>query len=120
VLVALVAAALASGCVIFPHGAYWPSYDEHLAASSAEGGSAAAAPGGRPARRRTPAERASLQKAVTRRWSNDALAQSARNMDGRAGRWVYTDAARAVAWFYVDRVAYRLSLIHISEPTRPY
>ena len=108
VLVALVAAACASGCVIFPHGAYWPSYDEHLAAaSSAEGGSAAAAPGGRPARRRTPAERASLQKAVTRRWSNDALAQSARNMDGRAGRWVYTDAARAVAWFYVDRVAYR-------------
>jgi len=107
-LLALLSAALASGCAIFPHGAYWPSHDRHLRAPSpAEGAPhSATSPDVAPARE-TPAERAALQNAVARRWSNDGLAESAREMDAAAGRWGYAEALRAVVWFYVDDIAYR-------------
>ena len=60
-----------------------------------------------PLARETGAARAARQNAVTRRWSNDGLAESAREMEPAAGRWAYAEALRAVVWFYVDDVAYR-------------
>ncbi len=102
-LLVLLVTALFPGCAIFPHGAYWSSYESHLTERAPD---SAALPAALTARE-TPAERATLQKAVTRRWSNDGLAQSARDMDARAGRWVYGDAMRTVVWFYVDPVTYR-------------
>ena len=102
VLVLLVTA-LFPGCAVFPHGAYWSSYESRLTERAPD---SAALPAALMARE-TPAERATLQKAVTRRWSNDGLAESARDMDARAGRWVYADAMRTVVWFYVDPVTYR-------------
>ena len=52
------------------------------------------------------ARRADLQADITRRWSNDDLARSARAMDGAAGRAVYADALQTVDWFYVDPMPY--------------
>jgi len=106
-LLTLAAATLASGCTIFPQGAYWPSHDRHLAAPVKDEGATDAAAPHTVAARRTPAHGARLQKAIARRWSDDGLARSARDMDARAGRWVYADAMRALVWFYVDHVAYR-------------
>ncbi|KPK46031.1 MAG: hypothetical protein AMK72_10265 [Planctomycetes bacterium SM23_25] len=107
-LLALLVSALCCGCVVFPHGAYWPSHDDHLSAPPRADGAPDSDLSRRlPPAHETPAERDALQKAVTRRWSNDGLAESARHMDARAGQWVYADAMRAVVWFYVDPVAYR-------------
>lgn len=106
-VLALLVAALSCGCAAFPHGAYWPSYESRLTErAAAERGPDSATSRDLLAACETPAERATLQKAVTRRWSNDGLAESARNMDARAGRWVYADAMRTVVWFYVDPVTY--------------
>jgi len=107
-LVALAAAALSAGCVVFPHGAYWPRYESRLAedAPSGQGRSAGAAPDWSDTQR-AEALRGRLRAAVARRWSNEALAESARQMDAAAGRWVYGSAMGTLVGLYVDPVAYR-------------
>ncbi|HUU11397.1 MAG TPA: S41 family peptidase [Phycisphaerae bacterium] len=104
-MLALLAAALSGGCAILPHGAYWPSYDRHLADTAEAARSSP--PAVVPLDRETAPERVRLQQIVTRRWADEALVRSARQMDAGAGRWVYADALSAVVWFYVDPVKYR-------------
>jgi len=96
------------GCVAFPRGAYWPKYKSLLAegAADAEGASTGAAPDWSDAQR-AEALRGRLRAAVARRWSNEALAESARDMDTRAGRWIYGGAMRTLVGMYVDPVTYR-------------
>ena len=107
-LLLFLAAAMASGCEIFPRGTYWAAHEGHLAppreVQPAAGGErpAAAAPGTDPA-----ALRARIDKAIAQRWSDDALAASAREMDAAAGRWVYADAMRVIVSCYVDPITYR-------------
>ncbi len=101
VLVAALAALALAGCAIFPQGAYWPSY-----APEAHGRTLVA-PAVAPSPLPGPAMREQLQANVARRWRDDDLAEAARAMEPGPARWVYADALRAVAWFYVDPVSYR-------------
>jgi len=87
-----------AGCTIFPQGAYWPSSRDHVVRVSPEA-PAGAIGGGRP--------RADLVAAAGRRWSDEALAGSARRMNGWVGLAVYADVVQAVVWLYVERVTYR-------------
>jgi len=98
VLATFSALLLAAGCTIFPQGAYWPSSGDHVVRASPQA-PAGAIGGGRP--------RADLVAAAGRRWSDEALADSARRMNGWVGRMVYMDVAQAVVWLYVERVTYR-------------
>jgi len=105
---ALVVPLLSAGCAVFPEGTYWPAVQ-------------ARAPGGEiPERLKAShesapalvpeqalARRQALQPNLTRRWSNDGLAASARRMDGGAGRYVYADAMGALVDCYVDPLKYR-------------
>ncbi len=109
-LIILLAAAalLPIGCVAFPRGAYWPAYESRLAEGARgenAGPAAAAADWSSPGR--AEALRGRLRAAVGRRWAGEALAESAREMDAAAGRWVYGSAMRTLAWLYVDPVTYR-------------
>lgn len=104
----LLAAALlaASGCAIFPHGAYWPPHDPALRGRSLASEEAAGLAG--PVAGADPKARLDrLQANVAGRWEDEDLAESARRMNGWVGRLAYADAMRTVAWFYVDRVTYR-------------
>jgi carboxyl-terminal processing protease len=97
-VLATFSALLAAGCTIFPQGAYWPSSGDHVVRVSPEAPTGEIG-GGRP--------RADLVAAAGRRWSDEALADSARRMDGWVGRAVYMDVVQAVVWLYVERVTYR-------------
>ena len=107
-LLALLAPALlATGCTIFPEGVYWrPMEALH------EPGAAPVRAEPRPllpvpaAEAEAAARRAALQENLTRRWSGEDLARSARAMDGAAGRAVYADVMQTVVWFYVDPITY--------------
>jgi carboxyl-terminal processing protease len=92
------------GCAIFPHGAYWPSYGREF-----HGRSLAEPPAPAPGAPRPldAAQAAAIQQNVLRRWSDEALAESARRMSAWEGGWVYADTLRTVSWFYVDSVSYR-------------
>jgi len=102
------AAILPLGCVAFQHGAYWPTYESHLSenADGRDGAPAGAVPDWSDGPR-TEALRGRMCEAVARRWSNEALADSARDMDARAGRYVYGAALRTLTGLYVDPVSYR-------------
>ncbi len=108
---ALLAAALlvSCGCAVFPHGAYWPAHDPALRGRSlAPAVSDAADDAEAPVLGADPKARLDrLQANVTSRWEDEDLAESARRMDGWAGRWAYAEAMRTVAWFYVEPVTYR-------------
>ena len=100
-LLVLVSALGAGGCAIFPHGAYWPSHDREF-----HGRSLAEPP--QPAPAAAEGDRAAaLRQNIVRRWSDEALAESARRMNAWTGRYAYTDALRTVSWCYVDSVSYR-------------
>jgi carboxyl-terminal processing protease len=108
----LLAALVLPGCTILAEGSYWPLLDAPREAGSGPQGPVARA-GLRPlpplpaTAAEAASRRASLQVAITRRWSSEDLARSARAMDGLAGRLVYADAMQAVVWFYVDPITYR-------------
>ena len=120
------AAALGGGCTIFPQGAYWPPMARRAADGAAAEprapaaragwlsgeGRAAAAPDEAAARQ------AALQPPITRRWSDEDLARSARNMSGWLGRAVYADAMQTVVWFYVEPVSYRRLVVAGLESLR--
>jgi len=121
------------GCAAFPRGAYWPDYRGELVpaageAEQADGG--ASAPSGaasgtaRPVARRAGASspptlgatwadsarldalRARLRAAVARRWRDEALAESARDLRPAVGRYLYQATLEALVWLYVDPVGY--------------
>ena len=107
-LLLLAAVAFASGCAIFPAGSYWPAYRAYLADEpSARRLAAADAPRALPSPAEAAATWAARQEAVTRRWSDEELAGSARSLDAWAGRWIYADALRVLIWCYVDPLSYR-------------
>ena len=95
---------ISAGCAVFPQGAYWP--EPHTLAARLHRAEAGAAAAPSPAGFAAP-PRADLVAAVTRRWADDGLADSARRMNGWAGRSAYADAVRIVAWCYVEKVSYR-------------
>jgi len=108
-LALLLAAILPIGCVVFPRGAYWPKYESRLAegeGADQDRDPAGAVPDWSDAKR-TGALRRRLRAAVSRRWSNEALAESAREMDAGAGRWLYGGAMRTLVHLYVEPVTYR-------------
>ena len=95
--------------MVFPRGAYWPTYESRLAEGAAAGHGhdpAGAVPDWSDAVR-TGAIRRRLRAAVARRWSSEALAESARKMDAGAGRWLYGGAMRTLVHLYVEPVCYR-------------
>ena len=98
-----------AGCTIFPQGAYWPSSRDHVVRVSPEAPTGAIG-GGR--------LRADLVAAAGRRWSDEALAGSARRMNGWVGRAVYMDVVQAVVWLYVERVTYRDMVVAGMESLR--
>jgi carboxyl-terminal processing protease len=87
---------------------YWPKYESRLAEGAAAGDdiAAGAAPDWSDAAR-AEALRRRLRGAVTRRWSNAALADAASDTGAGAGRYVYGGALDALVNLYVDPVSYR-------------
>jgi len=116
---ALAAAAISAGCAIFPLGSYWPAIAERRAGAS-PAAQAELRSLGPPAA--TEAEAAALsarlQTAVTRRWTSEDLARSARRMSAPAGQSVYADAMQAVVWYYVDEISYRRLVVAGIESLR--
>jgi carboxyl-terminal processing protease len=106
--VLFLAALVPLGCTAFERGSYWPRYQSRLSdgAASIDDVPAGTAPDWSDATR-AEAIRRRLRAAVSRRWSNVALAESARDMAPRAGRYVYGGALRTVVALYVDPVSYR-------------
>lgn len=105
-LAILLSAALVTGCVAFPHGAYWPRYESHLAPSAGPAGAGAAPVPDWSSPVQAEALRGRLRGAVARRWQDEGLADSARAMGAGAGKWVYGSAMQTLVWFYVDPVTY--------------
>ncbi|MCX5683867.1 MAG: S41 family peptidase [Planctomycetota bacterium] len=119
------AAAISSGCTIFPQGAYWPPAARQAPQDGAgEAHASAVATLKEPPRdvlptaAETAARRAALQMRISKRWSDESLAASAREMDGALGRSVYADAMQTVVWFYVEPVSYRRLIVAGLESLR--
>jgi len=62
--------------------------------------------------------RAALQVRIAKRWSDEKLAKSAREMDGGLGRALYAEAAQTVVWCYVEPVSYGRLLVAGLESLR--
>jgi len=126
IVLLLLVAALSAGCTIFPQGAYWPPMARHApenAAGEAPAGSAEtpkppAAADIPPTAAAAAARRAELQPRIARRWSDEKLARSAREMDGGFGRAIYADAMQTVVWYYVEPVTYQRLLVAGLESLR--
>jgi carboxyl-terminal processing protease len=122
----VLAATLSSGCTIFPQGAYWPPTARQGPQNGAgEAHAAAVATLKEPAARdvlptaaETAARRAALQPRIAKRWSDEKLVRSAREMDGGIGRSVYADAMQTVVWYYVEPVSYRRLIVAGLESLR--
>ncbi|MGB3088309.1 MAG: S41 family peptidase [Phycisphaerae bacterium] len=98
----------AAGCAVFPQGAYWPAHERGPSEGPPLENTDATEQASAPAARQRPLHStADLQANITRRWLDEALADSARQMRGWAGRCVYADAMRTVVWCYVEPVSYR-------------
>lgn len=107
VLVLVAAGLSGGGCVIFPQGAYWPSYDRDLHGRSLAACDSPAGASGSVEPLLEAKHVAALQENIARRWSDEGLADSARRMSAWNGRWVYGESLRTVNWFYVEPVSYR-------------
>jgi carboxyl-terminal processing protease len=123
---ALLALTLSAGCTVFPRGAYWPPMARQAPENGA--GEVHAAPIATlkspaacdvlPTAAETTARRMELQPRIAKRWSDDNLVRSAREMDGRLGRAVYADAMQTVVWYYVEPVSYRRLIVAGLESLR--
>jgi len=97
----------AGGCAIFPQGSYWPDMPSPGPAGALTAQARLRAEDRASADPRAAAARRDrLREAVGRRWSDEALAESARRMRGWAGRAAYADVLQVIAWCYVDKVTY--------------
>ncbi|MCX5672596.1 MAG: S41 family peptidase [Planctomycetota bacterium] len=108
------------GCAaIFPKGAYWRPYGAHLASPPpAARKETAESPRALPSAADLASRRAALQANITRRWADEDLVQSARGMEGWAGRRVYDEAMQILVWCYVDPLTYRRLIVSGLESLR--
>ena len=117
-LLLLSAAILSTGCAVFPQGAYW----RPIAGRPSEGAAGKAVPRAEEPAPPTAAEaaalRARLQEVISRRWSSEDLARSARAMSGWAGTSAYGDAMQTVVSFYVEPITYRRLVVAGLESLR--